>query len=232
MNGSLSRRVVPRPWLGAEEPEPEAKATVRPGLLPLPGQPREPTAMSIRSTRTRSSSPTTSPPSDRSSGPARSTTACSVRRGSVVCVASSASRRRHDLTLGRMTSPERSTGHRPLGGTDRGPRRHTTVGSRYSRTAARRWVHPTRILTARSGRGRRCPTRRPRALAQRTTYGIDWAPPPPRLCRARSGGPASWSTERRVAGGRPVLGRLAIRDAGGPQAACEPAIRAGRRRTR
>ena len=99
--------------------------------------------------------------------------------------------------------------------TDRA-RRATTAGSRSSRTAARRWARRTRTRTARSGPARRCrgEAAREDATPGARHLGRDRAPPAPRLRRPQEhGGAAGRRRDRRLAGRRPVLGGLAVRDA-------------------
>ena len=203
-----------RPWLGAEEPEPDHAG---PRSIPTATSARATsgrTATSTPTTPRRSSSPTTS---RRSARTRRSTTfddgllRAEGERGScrVVCFSP-----RHDLTLGRMAPGGGPPRDRRLGRADHRARAPSTAGSRSSRTAARRWAPPTRIPTARSGPARRC---RARARARTRHSGRTLAATGRRLLLdyvdQESGGPRVVVETDELARRRPVLGGLAVRDA-------------------
>ena len=212
-----------RPWLGAEEPE--HRRTSRPRYDPdcylCPGN--------VRANGERNPAYTATFVFTNDFAALRPDTSESTRRGRpapsprasgascrVVCFSP-----RHDLTLGGMAARGHPARSSTCGPTRRASSARTTAGSRCSRTGAPRWAPPTRIRTARSGRARRCPARaaargrdpaRARSAATGRRLLLDYAAPG--VGRAARG-----RRERRVAGRRPVLGGLAVRDAGHPAAA-------------
>ena len=188
-----------------------------------------PTATATRPTTRPSCSTTTSPRCAPTPRWRRSTTACCAPRASaatcrVVCFSP-----RHDLTLGAHA-------RRPTwaGSSTSGPTRPRSSARDY------RWVqvfenrgaamgasnpHPHGQIwagTALPGRGR------PRGGQPGRPPRGDGPAAAPRLRRPGAGRAAGRGRERRVAGGRPVLGRLAVRDAGHPDAdrprACRTSI--------
>ena len=220
-----------RPWQGsAEPPERRCAVSVRPGLLPVPGQhPRERRAQpGLR--RTRSCSRTTSRPSGRRppTPPGARAAACCGRRGSVARAASCASRRATISISARWTPPTcaaSSTSGR------RRPRRSAAAGggSRCSRTAGAAMgasnPHPHGQVWA--------GTALPGGAGPRGRHpaGVPRGPRPVAAHRRRRPR-GRWPARRRVVGAlardRAVLGRLAVRDAGAPAGTGSPA--AGPRR--
>ena len=130
---------------------------------------------------------------------------------------------RHDLTLGRMEPADRAARRRRLGGPDRGARADVPLGPGLREP--RRGDGRVEPASARPdlGRARPCPARRlARTPARRAHLRGDRAPAAARLRRPGDRRAAGRRRERRVAGRRPVLGGVAVRDA----ASC----RGGRRR--
>ena len=206
---------------------------LRPGLLPLPGQhpgqrQRQPGLRGdVRLHQRLRGAPAGHARSRRS------TTASSAPRASAGRAGSCASRPQHDLTLGRMAPRRRSAGSSTSGPSRRPSSAPSTAGSRSSRTAARRWAPRTRIPHGQIWAGTALPgDGRPRGRLAAGAPGGDRPPAAARLRRPRDRRTAGHRRDRRVAGGRAVLGGLAVRDAGHPEAARRAPDRPGRRRAR
>ena len=209
-----------RPWLGAEEPEPERPGLdVRPRLLPVSGQhPRERQRQPGLRRDVRLHQRFLGAPPGYVDRGVRRRPAARRRRARVVpgrlLLAPPRPDARQDGARGRPP------GRRRVGRADRRARAPSTAGSRSSRTAARRWGHRTRIRTARSGPARRCPGDAAREdTSQRAHLARDRQAAAARLRRSRIGRAAGHRRDRRVADGRPVLGGLAVRDAARAEAA-------------
>ena len=120
---------------------------------------------------------------------------------------------RHDLDLARM-SPANVRSIVDLWADQTAELGARSAGSRSSRTGARRWAPRTPTRTARSGPAAPSPSRRPgRTGTQRAPLRRRRATPAPRLRGPGARWPAGRRGERRVAGRRSLLGRLAVRDA-------------------
>ena len=122
---------------------------------------------------------------------------------------------------GRPGAADVRARRRHVGRPDDRARRSATAGCRCSRTAARRWAPRTRTRTARSGPGRRCPTRRARG-GDPGAHCADRPAAAARLRRQERAAPRVFVEDRDWQVGGPVLGRLAVRDAA---AAAAPAAR-------
>ena len=222
-----------RPWLGAEEPTQEAAGLAYdPDCYLCPGNTRANGNVNPAYTETYVfTNDFSALRPDTSIDDVRRRPAPGGGRARVVP-------RRVLLAAARPDPRPDGPGRRPARRSTCGPSRRpswapSTAGSRSSRTGARRWARRTRIPTARSGPARRCPgdgaredaSQRAHLAATGRRLLLDYVD-------HESGGQRVDRRDRRVADRRAVLGGLAVRDAGHPEAARGPPDRAGRCRAR